>query len=466
MTVRRLDIKYSQTAGMYIPGYRPAVGDFFGQQSNAYGLSPGWAFAFGDVRQSFINELYQKDQLVMSQTNINPAIIDGTSNLTVNLNIEPIPGLKIDFNANRVNTRRTEIQFMYAGMPETPGGNFTMTTLALASLLSPTGDAANNYASPVFDRFIQYRDRIAQRLQNQYEQITYPNAGFLIGSALAGQPYNPSLENGNVNPNSSDVLIPAFLAAYTSISPDRIALTPFPALSALLPNWRITFDGLIRIPLIKKHFKSLLLTHQYRCTYAVGSFSALLNWIDAGNGLGFTQDILTDNPIPSSPYSISAVTLTDAFSPLIALDGALRNNVSLRADYTTTRSLNLNIASYQLVESRSHKITLGLGYKFAEFNKILKMKASQNFSNDLTLRLDFSHNKTLSLIRKIQEGITQATSGNAAQSLQCSADYALSRALTLRAFYDIQINRPLISSAAYPTSNASYGISLRFSLTR
>ena len=71
-----------------------------------------------------------------------------------------------------------------------------------------------------------------------------------------------------------------------------------------------------------------------------------------------------------------------------------------------------------------------------------------------------------SLIRKIEDSFTQSTSGNIAKTIQFSADYGLSRALTLRAFYDLQINEPLISNASYPTSNSNYGVALRFSLAQ
>ena len=98
--------------------------------------------------------------------------------------------------------------------------------------------------------------------------------------------------------------------------------------------------------------------------------------------------------------------------------------------------------------------------------KILKMKKTRDFSNDLTVRLDFSYNKMQSLIHKIEDSFTQATSGNIAKTIQFSADYGLSRALTLRAFYDLQINEPLISNASYPTSNSNYGVALRFSLAQ
>ena len=177
--------------------------------------------------------------------------------------------------------------------------------------------------------------------------------------------------------------------------------------------------------------------------------------MDAGqDGLGYIQSILNDNPTPSSPYSISSVSLTEAFSPLLGADATLLNNVTVRADYSTTRNLSLNTTSYQLVEALSKKVTIGLGYKYAEFNKVLKMKKTRDFS------------KMQSLIRKIDTQLTQATSGNIAKTISFSADYGLSRALTVRAFYDIQINEPLISSASYPTSNSNYGISLRFSLAQ
>jgi cell surface protein SprA len=329
------------------------------------------------------------------------------------------------------------------------------------------GNAGNDYASKSFDRFLRNREVIARRLEAQYASTLYPNTGFLRNTSMAGQPYNPSLENGRVNLNSTDVLIPAFLAAYTGKDEKNTGLSPFPSLKDLLPNWRITYDGLIHIPLVKKYFKNLTLSHQYRSTYNVGAYSSYLNWVGTGDdGLGYVQDVLTGNPSPSSAFSISSVNIMEGFSPLLGVDGTLLSNISVRTEYRTTRSLNLNISSYQLVEAYSDEIIAGVGYKLTEFNKVLKMKASSNFSNDLTIRLDFSYRKMLSLIRKIQESTTQATSGNVAKTLQFSADYGLSRSLTLRAFYDLQINNPLISSAAFPTSNSNYGISLRFSLTQ
>ena len=469
MMVRRFNIQFTNSAGMMLPGFRPEVGDIFGQGHSSFGLTPGLGFAFGSVRRSYIDEASDRGWLVdNTESNLSSAVMTSTKNLNIRANLEPITGLKIDLNALRNDTRNTEIQYMYAGMPEIMGGNFTMTTIALGSAFGGSGNAMNNYSSKAFDKFVANREIIAQRLENMYSSMRYPDAGFIADKHMGGMPYNPGEDNVNgVNPNSADVLIPAFLAAYTGKDPKKVGLSPFPSLKSMLPNWRVTYDGLVRIPAVKKYFKSVTLSHQYRCSYTVGAFTSFLNWVDAGqDGLGYIQSILNDNPTPSSPYSISSVSITEAFSPLLGADATLLNNVTVRADYSTTRNLSLNTTSYQLVEALSNKITIGLGYKLAEFNKVLKMKKTRDFSNDLTVRLDFSYNKMQSLIRKIDTQLTQATSGNIAKTVSFSADYGLSRALTIRAFYDIQINEPLISSASYPTSNSNYGISLRFSLAQ
>lgn len=469
MMVRRFNVQFTNSAGMMLPGFRPEIGDVFGQGRSSFGLSPGLGFAFGSVNRNYIDDASERGWLVEStESNLEPAVITGTKNLTVRATLEPITGLKIDLNALRNDTRNTEIQYMYNGMPEIMGGNFTMTTIALGSAFGGSGNAMNNYSSKAFDNFLAYREVIAQRYESKYAAMNYPDAGFIHEMGLGGKPYNPGSGNENgINRNSADVLIPAFLAAYTGKDPGKVGLTAFPSLKSMLPNWRITYDGLIKIPAIKKYFKNVTLSHQYRCSYTVGAFSSFLNWVDAGqDGLGYIQSILNDNPTPSSPYDISSVSITEAFNPLLGADATLLNNVTVRADYSTTRNLSLNTTSYQLVEALSRKMTIGLGYKFAEFNKVLKTKKTRDFSNDLTVRLDFSYNKMQSLIRKIDTQLTQATSGNIAKTIQFSADYGLSRALTIRAFYDLQINEPLISNASYPTSNSNYGISLRFSLAQ
>ena len=284
MMVRRFNIQFTNSAGMMLPGFRPEIGDIFGQGHSSFGLSPGIGFAFGDVRRSYIDEAYEKGWLITdTERDVNAAIMTSTKNLNIRANLEPITGLKIDLTALRNDTRNTEIQFMYEGMPEIMGGNFTMTTIALGSAFGGSGNAMNNYSSKAFDRLLANREIIAQRIESKYSGLKYPDVGFIHDQGLGGMPYNPGTDNVNgVNRNSADVLIPAFLAAYTGKDPKKVGLTAFPSLKSMLPNWRITYDGLIKIPAVKKYFKSVTLSHQYRCSYAVGAFTSFLNWVVPG----------------------------------------------------------------------------------------------------------------------------------------------------------------------------------------
>ena len=87
-------------------------------------------------------------------------------------------------------------------------------------------------------------------------------------------------------------------------------------------------------------------------------------------------------------------------------------------------------------------------------------------SNDLTMNLDFTLSNNSALIRKIESNITQATSGTRTLSINFTANYVLSKRITLGAYFDHQVNTPLVSSSAYPTTNSSYGISVNLSLAK
>lgn len=41
MMVRRFNIQFTNSAGMMLPGFRPEIGDIFGQGRSSFGLSPG-----------------------------------------------------------------------------------------------------------------------------------------------------------------------------------------------------------------------------------------------------------------------------------------------------------------------------------------------------------------------------------------------------------------------------------------
>ena len=95
------------------------------------------------------------------------------------------------------------------------------------------------------------------------------------------------------------------------------------------------------------------------------------------------------------------------------------------------------------------------------------MKGSQRgVSNDLTLNADFSFQHNQALIRRIEAAYTQPTSGTKTVNFNFTASYVLSKRLTVSAYFDHQVNTPIVTTSSYPTTNSSYGLSLNLSLAR
>ena len=464
MSVRNVNIRWKKTTSLNVPQFLPEIGDIFGQSTHYDVMAPGLDFAFGFAGRSYIDKAIERGWLMNDQSLTSPAIYGNTQEFNAEIQLEPIAGLKITLNGNRTDNRTSQIQFMFDDPTITYGGSYTKTHIAMAAAFK-TFKADDNYRSEIFEKFLSNIPVVADRLQQQYMGTHYPDRGFIREKGYAGEVY--SLENGAINPSSSDVLIPAFMAAYSGKDPKKVNLNPFPGFKAILPNWKITYDGLMRIPFFKRVFKNFNLNHAYQCVYSVGSYSSYTDWVTIGNGLGFTQDVLTGGAIPSSPYNIASVTLTEKFAPLIGFSATFFNDITLNTQFDSQRTLTLNSSAGQLVESTSKAFTLGGSYKIANFNQVLKLKNSQqNVNNDLTLNLNVKMSNNTALIRKIENNTAQPTSGTRTWSINFTANYVVSKRITMGAYFDYQSNMPLVSTSSYPTTSSNYGLTINMSLVK
>lgn len=478
MLVRNVSFSYRNQYSMYLPGFLPNVGDVFGQRGGDI-MSPGLDFAFGFIDDSYIDKSAERGWLLMNDSVATPATTSLTEDLQLRMTLEPVKNLKIDLNASRTETKSKSMQYMYVGSPTTQSGTLTMTTISLGSAFEGTGNATNGYHSATFEKFCNSLESFRSRVEAQYTNAEYP-----AGSSLAGQKFDPA--NGSVSKYSADVMIPAFLSAYTSMGGNSLNI--FPALSRLLPNWTVKYSGLSQLPWFRDVFKSFNINHAYKSIYAIGSYSSYSTFMEYMNGLGFVSDVSTGNPVPSSMYNISTVSINEAFSPLLGIDMTFNNNLTCKLEYRTTRVLSLSMTSIQINEATSHDWVVGMGYKINNFKlfggrRRRKVKSSRSndennnnstsnssrstgFNTDLNLRLDLSYRKQASICRDIASMTSSASSGNSAFKLSFSADYTLSRLLTMSFYYDRQTNTPLLSSSSYPTTTQDFGLSLKFSLTR
>ena len=480
MMVRNVSINYRSSYQLTLPGFLPSVGDAFGQKKVGQ-MAPGLDFAFGMVGDDYIEKARNNDWLLCNDSIATPATTSRTDNLTLRATLEPVKDFKIDLSATRTKTMQKSIQYMYEGTPTTQSGAFQMTTISLSSAFEGMGNANSGYRSKTFEKFVNSLAGFRDRVEAQYAGTVYP-----AGSALAGGKFDAS--RTPVNQYSSDVMIPAFLKAYTSMGGNSLSV--FPALSRMLPNWTIRYSGLGRLPWFNEHFKSVNINHSYKSVFAVGSYNSYSTFQEYMNGLGFVSDATTGNPSPSSMFNISQVSINESFSPLLGMDVTFNNNMTVKAEYRQTRVLNLSMTSVQLNEALSKDWVIGMGYRINNFDvfgwgaKASRSKSKggnknaanknasttktvQNGTNhDLNLRLDFSFRKQAAIVRDIASMVSSASSGNNALKLSFSADYTFSKLLTMSFYYDRQTNTPLLSSSSYPTTTQDFGLSIKFSLTR
>ena len=502
MMLRNASISYRNTYSLALPGFMPNVGDMLGQRKGAAGWMPGLDFAFGFVDDDYIERAKERGWLLNNESVATPATTNNAEDLQLKATVEPFPDFKIDLNASWTRNRAKSIQYMYAGNPTTQTGTFNMTTISITTAFKSRGNAGNGYDSEPFRRFQDYLTLMQSRVEERYKGVAYPAATGMNGT------YDPA--NGGVDPYSADVMVPAFLAAYTGRRGSTAPLDIFPAMTRMLPNWSFSYKGLSNLPWIREHLKSLTLTHGYKSVYSVGSYNTYSSWIEymGGSDMGFVQNTTTGLFQPSSPYDISTVSINEAFSPLVGLNATLQNNMTLKLEYRKTRVLTLSMTSAQINEASSADIVFGWGYKINDFkignifgsksssgrasaknkkknkgkgksddessaaggsnrnNSNNNNSRSSGFAHDLNLRFDFSLRSQDAITRNIQTSLSEATSGNRAVKTSFAADYAMSRYVTLTVYYDRQRNQPLLSTNSYPTITQDFGINMRFTLTR
>ena len=461
MMIRNISFNYTNAYAMNLPGFMPETGDIFGQKKVDGRYAPGLDFAFGLTGDSYLGKAQRRNWLLKNDSVAAQASTTAAEDLQIRMTLEPLKDLKIDLNASWTRNESKIIQFMHEGMPTSESGGFSMTTITIGNSFGNGSDAGNNYQSDVFDDFVGKLETYRSRLENIYKGSKYP-----VSSNLAGETYNP--KNGAVDKYSADVMIPAFLDAYTGVSNSKI----FPNMMKMLPNWKIRYSGLSKLPFFSKYFKSVNIEHGYKSVYAVGSYSTYATYMEYSKGIGFVNNTATGMPTPSSRYNIGTVSINESFSPLIGVDVTTNNNLTIGAKYIQTRMLNLSLTAIQMVETYSKEIAFNIGYKIINFKmfdwgkKANKKKKESKKGNDINIRADFSFKNTSALCRSIDKGTTQATSGNKSFNYSLTADYSYSRMLTFSLYFDRQKTIPLISTNSHPTTTTDFGISMKFSLTR
>jgi len=487
LAVRRVRFNASENLSTVLPGYMP--------QSEILGLtsfdSPGWGFVAGlqpNIRNLNDNQrfnpsagnlegdwLRQNEQWFSGSFFQNREIQQVYSQrLEARATIEPIRDFRIDLELRRDFQETYSEKFR----DTVPGdgvrqlvhtvpyemGRTEITFSALQTLFQDSDEEINE----LFQRLEDNRVIISNRLGDGNHQD--PN--------LAAEGYAQGFGK-----TQQDVILPAFIAAYTGEDPNSVKLDVF----NLLPkfNWRMQYNGLSRVPFFKDIFQNFSLSHGYRSTLSVSNFRTSLPFLD-GLATGQTIDTSSFNFFPR--LEIADVVITESFSPLVALDMTLNNGMSFSFNFKKSRTLALSTVNYQLNETRSQELTFGFGYllrgvdipfltgsnkKKDDDGGVLDNIGGQGGrrggggrglqSQDLDINFDMSIQDDVTLAHRLDEGVQEPTRGNYTLAFSPAIEYQLNQRLALRLFFDYRRTVPRVSNS-FPRTNASGGVVVRFQL--
>ena len=455
MSPKNISGTYSRNAGTMLPGYNQET-EILGYNTGFN--APGFNFVTGGQDDNFALDAADRNWLTPNSALVYNFNTTFAERYDIRATLRPIKTLRIQLTANRNYSTNLAQQFFKIDDPnnfiDTLGGdyrndyyfvkpvetgNFSMSFLSFNTAFA--GDDDLTKSSSVFENFLAERAKISQRLAQENSNSVGSTFGYADGYGATSQ----------------DVLIPTFIAAYSGKDGNDVSLESFTKYIPL-PNWRVTFDGLSKMKFVNRMFKKFTLSHSYKSTLNVSSFTA--NLLYEENDQGATARDINNNFIPE--LQISTVSISEQFSPLMGADMTLHNNMLVRLEYKRDRNASLSMANNQITEVKGSEWSIGTGYKFRQ----VRLPFAKNGKKaNIDTRIDFVIRKNNTIIRKIVEEVNQLTAGQRIFSIKFTADYRVSQTLNIRAFYDYVATKPYISTT-FPTSNTNAGISLRFTLAQ
>lgn len=434
-SVKNIQINYNENQGTALPGFLPSIG-FFGS------AKPSLGFAFGS--QDDIRFEAAKNGWLTTYPDFNQNythILTRTLDFTANMDL--FPDFKIDLSGNRSYADNYSEQYdvsngEYHSRSPYNTGNFAISTV----LIKTAFKNSDEFGSAAFDEFRANRLIIANRLAaNHYN----------------GSPYTVDAEGypQGFGKTSQEVLLPAFLAAYTGSSASNVSLGMFRNFP--IPNWNVKYSGLMRYKFFKDRFKRFSIQHAYKASYTINSFRS---------NLDYTQHAGQINPLNGNFYSqtiIGNVNLVEQFNPLIRVDFETKSSFKILAEMKKDRALSLSFDNNLLTEVKGIEYVIGTGYRFKDviFSSKLADNPSGVIKSDINLKIDFSYRNNKTIVRYLDYNNNQLGGGQNIWSFKLTADYSFSKNLTAILYYDHSFSKAVISTS-FPLTNIRGGFTLRY----
>jgi cell surface protein SprA len=446
MAIRNINGTYNLTQGTIMPGFNPEP-KYVGMDADFN--APGWGFVFGSQDPNIRFKARDNGWLTTNSKLTSPFTQLRNKDLSVKANLEPAAELKVQLDMKKTSMSSYQEIFRfdsdsgrYVSLSPSMSGSYKVSILTINTAFNFKNNASINSSA-----FKQFEKNIGL-MQERFNAIT--------GSTYEGK--------------SQDVLIPAFLAAYTGKDATSASLSPFPNIP--LPNWRLDYNGLSKIEALKNIFQSVTLTHAYSSTYSVMNFTNSLEYKAIGldvpledyNRMNFATVTNAQGKIIPI-YVISQVMISELFQPLIGISVRTQGKMTVRLDYKTKRDLALNISNSQVTELSSRDISGEVGFTknnlklpWRDKGRIITIK------NDVTFKMNVSYTNNQTIQRKIED-VNTITNGNINFQLRPNISYVANQKLTTQFYYEYNFNEPLVSSS-FKRSTTRVGLRVLFNLAQ
>lgn len=490
MLLRTARFNYTERFSTTVPGFVPQAG-LLGMQDGFAG--PGWDFVLGlqpQVQNNFgtsNNWLDRNKEWISKSVYVNQQVVqDYTQTIQAQVTLEPFRDFRVDVDANK-NYQETHTQYFkvlkqgegYQHAIPQDAGSLTLSFFSANTLFKDS----RGQIIDMFEKFESNRVIISNRL----------GTGEHADSVLRDQGYTRGFGR-----TQQDVLIPAFMAAYTDKDPRTIDLNIFNQIP--LPNWRLTYNGLARIPIFQEIFQNFSLSHSYKSTLTLNRFNTGLDYLRETSDASPTADPSeydTINQLNNNFYprlEIPEIVIQEAFSPLLSISTTLKNGMQFNFDYKKSRNLAMSFVNNQLSETRVEEMTFGFGYLLKNVNigfltgdknkkrgsrnrpeqqtpqqqqrpqSNNRSGGSTNLQNrDMDIQFSFSLRDDVTFAHILDQGVIEPTRGAYVLRFSPSAEYKMNRRLSLRVFFDYTRNVPK-TSAGFARTDSSGGVVLRFAL--
>lgn len=452
MMVRSVNMSYGIKDGTSITGFKKSP---FLLGMDTTWASPGADFILGNQDPDIRWRAAQNGWLVNNPSLSDPFRQLQTTDFSIKSTVEPFSNFKVQIDMKKSKTSeyreifRTDSLGDYQSFNPSRNGTYNITFITLKTAF--VNDSKDDI-SPLFEEFITNRSVIQQRL-------------------LA--------ETGNTyGLNDQDVLVPSFIAAYSGVTGRDVKLTSFPAIP--LPNWRLDFTGLGKLPKLREHFSSFTITHAYSSSFSVSNYTNSLLY-QTPEELLLTNQIEDTKPasminddgqfVPQ--FVMQQVVISERFAPLIKISMRTRSRMNASVEYKTERNLALNLSNTQITELNSKDLVLSLGFTKSNIKLPFKVQGrTTTLENDLDFRMDLTIKDTKTIQRKFnvndlgeEVSVNTITNGNVNIQVRPNIGYALNNRLTLQVYYERSINEPRVTTSFRRTTTA-FGVQVRFSLAQ